>query len=116
MSVHTKIDELVKVFLIDRTDAAFYKLIEHLRLLETMPQSNATSVPAYLIELWNLNFSHRPKTYSPLIVTLIRITIPYQRCLDNSQHLQILRKLSAIVNSPSVTIFLQLEVMHYLRH
>ncbi|XP_037040457.1 uncharacterized protein LOC119077371 isoform X2 [Bradysia coprophila] len=116
MDVHTKVDELLKAFLIDRTDAAFYKLIEHLRLLETIPQSKAISVPTYLLELWNLNLIHRPKTYSPLIVTLIRISMAYQRCLNNSQHLQILRKLSAIVNSSSVTIFLQLEVLHYLRH
>lgn len=89
--------------------------IEHLRLLETMSQSN-NPVPDYLIELWNLNFSNQPNKYSPLIISLIRIAILYQHKLNNSQHCQILQKLSAIAGSPNVTFLVKLETLNYLRH
>lgn len=90
--------------------------IGHLRLIETMPQSDTTTVPDYLIELWNLNLNHRPNTYSPLIIPLIRISIAYQRILNNGQHIQILRKLISIVGTPKLTVSIKLEVVQYLRH
>lgn len=89
--------------------------IEHLRLLETMSQTN-TPVPDYLIELWNLNLDHQPNIYSPLIIPLLRSSIVFQRQLSNRQHFQILRKLTDIAGSPNVTIFLKLEILKYLRH
>lgn len=75
-----------------------------------------TNVPDYLVEFWNLNLDHRPNEYAPLIIPLIRITIQYQQGLNSSQHYQILRKLATIVSSPNVTVFVRLEVVHYIRH
>lgn len=80
-----------------------------------MSQAN-TTVPDYLFELWNLNFNHQPNKFSPLIIPLIRISIAYQRQLNNSQHFQILQKLTSIAAAPNVSVLLKLEMLNYLRH
>lgn len=89
--------------------------LEHLRLLETMSQSNSP-VPDYLIELWSLNLNHQPNKYSPLIVALIRISLAYRQKLNNSQHCQILQTLTTIAGSAKVTIVVKLEILNYLLH
>lgn len=80
-----------------------------------MSQANAP-VPDNLIELWALNFNCHPNQFSPLIISLIRISIAYQQWLNNGQHLQILRKLTSIAGTPNVSIFLKLEILIYLGH
>lgn len=75
-----------------------------------------TTVPDYVFELWNLNFNHQPNKFAPLIIPLIRISIAYQRQLNNSQHFHILQKLTSIAAAPNVDVLLKLEMLNYLRH
>lgn len=81
-----------------------------------MSQATETAVPDFLIKLWKLNFNQHTNKYSPLVISLIRITIVYRQTLKNSQHFQILRSLIEITSSPNLQVSVKLEILNYLSH